>query len=102
MRRILLLVAVVAMLAAMVVVMAGPALAKVKCQRSEPGTITCQGGEGYGKDGGGYGNNTSVNVVTGERTAQGGSGSGGGFGGSGSRCQGNDQTQVYDCVGGGK
>ncbi len=105
MRRILVLLTVVALMVAMMVVMAAPAFARVNCEGGgATENLFCRGGEG--SQGGGFGNLISVDntqpgyysvYIRGE--GGGGDGSGGGGGG---RCTGLllDSSTIV-CHGGG-
>jgi hypothetical protein len=107
MRRIIMLVTVALVMAAMTVATAMPAFAKVNCDESST-TFECTGGAGGGQGtgGGGSGGHATYNLVTGESTTSSGGGAGGrdssgsGGGGSGGHCSGDPFTGT-ECHGGG-
>ena len=104
MRRIIAVLCVMALMAAMVVVMAMPAFAKEQCGM-EGTTFMCRGGSGSGGggSGGGSGGLFILNYQTGDIFLSGGGGNmfqGPERGGYGGHCSGNFNNS-FDCSGGG-
>jgi hypothetical protein len=90
MRRIMLMVTVALVMAAMMLATAMPAFAGGAggtCRQSTSTTFECSGGTGVGGGSGGFGGKVAVNLATGDFTISGGGGGQGG--GAGGRCTGN-------------
>jgi hypothetical protein len=113
MKRFVLVLSLMAIMAAMVVATAVPAFALTpnpsqtmdRCTFGEPGiNDICHGGGGSGGDGygGGGGQNFQVDYGTGEYTWQGGNGAGGsefgGVGAGGGNCWGDFDTGERECT----
>ncbi len=87
MRRIMLMVTVALVMAAMMMATAMPAFAGGTCRQSTSTTFVCSGGTGVGGGSGGFGGKVAINLASGDFTISGGGGGQGG--GAGGRCTGN-------------
>ncbi len=87
MRRILTVMTVALVMAAMMLATAMPAFAGGTCRQSTSTTFVCSGGTGFGGGTGGFGGKIAINLVSGDFTQSGGGGGQGG--GVGGRCTGN-------------
>ena len=98
MRRILMLLTVALVMAAMMVAMAMPAFAERTCSQPTSTTLVCTGGTGFGGGNGGFGGKFAINEASGDFTISGGGGQQGG--GGGGRCTGNFYGGEEECKGG--
>ena len=103
MKRIVVLLTVVALMVATMVVMAAPAFASLNCEGggATDDYLFCRGGEG--SQGGGFGTLLYVDLLSADTVfirGEGGGGDGSG-GGSGGRCSGNLVRDDIVCRGGG-